>query len=217
MDKLVARKISLQISPEKLREDLEKYRQKALEAGADGAKIVPANQVVVDERVRMKCLVPLCHLYGESPNCPPYTPEPEEMRKVLSKFSYAIFTRNDVLPVEDFIDDEKWHRAHMKHQGKTHRLVSEVEALAFNDGYYLAMGFAAGGCKTALCGGQICQFLDSGRCRFPLKARPSMEAVGIDAYRLATQVGWDIYPVAHRNVELTSIPCAISLGIIFIY
>ena len=217
MDKLVARKISLQISPEKLREDLEKYRQKALEAGADQAKIVPANQVVVDERVRMKCLVPLCHLYGESPNCPPYTPEPEEMRKVLSKFSYAIFTRNDVLPVEDFVDDEKWHRAHMKHQGKTHRLVSEVEALAFNDGYYLAMGFAAGGCKTALCGGQICQFLDSGRCRFPLKARPSMEAVGIDAYRLATQVGWDIYPVAHRNVELTSIPCAISLGIIFIY
>ena len=217
MDKLVARKISLQISPEKLREDLEKYRQKALEAGADGAKIISASQVVIDERVRMKCLVPLCHLYGESPNCPPYTPEPEEMRKVLSKFSYAIFIRNDVLPVEDFVDDEKWHRAHIKHQGKTHRLVSEVEALAFNDGYYLAMGFAAGGCKTALCGGQICQFLDSGRCRFPLKARPSMEAVGIDAYRLATQVGWDIYPVAHRNVELTSIPCAISLGIIFIY
>ena len=217
MDKIVARKISLQISPEKLREDLEKYRQKALEAGADQAKIVSAGQVVVDERVRMKCLVPLCHLYGESPNCPPYTPEPEEMRKVLSKFSYAIFTRNDVLPVEDFVDDEKWPRAHMKHQGKTHRLVSEIEALAFNDGYYLAMGFAAGGCKTALCGGQICQFLDSGRCRFPLKARPSMEAVGIDAYRLAIQVGWDIYPVAHRNVELTSIPCAISLGIIFIY
>ena len=217
MDKLVARKISLQISPEKLREDLEKYRQKALEAGADGAKIISASQVVIDERVRMKCLVPLCHLYGESPNCPPYTPEPEEMRKVLSKFSYAIFIRNDVLPVEDFVDDEKWHRAHIKHQAKTHRLVSEVEALAFNDGYYLAMGFAAGGCKTALCGGQICQFLDSGRCRFPLKARPSMEAVGIDAYRLATQVGWDIYPVAHRNVELTSIPCAISLGIIFIY
>ena len=217
MDKILARKISLQISPEQLREDLEKYRQKALETGADQAKIISANQVVVDERVRMKCLIPLCHLYGESPNCPPYTPEPEEMRKVLSKFSYAIFIRNDVLPVEDFIDDEKWHRAHMKHQGKTHRLVSEVEALAFNDGYYLAMGFAAGGCKTALCGGQICQFLDSGRCRFPLKARPSMEAVGIDAYRLATQVGWDIYPVAHRNVELTSIPCAISLGIIFIY
>lgn len=217
MDKLVARKISLQISPKKLREDLEKYRQKALEAGADQAKIISASQVVIDERVRMKCLVPLCHLYGESPNCPPYTPEPEEMRKVLSKFSYAIFIRNDVLPVEDFVDDEKWHRAHIKHQGKTHRLVSEVEALAFNDGYYLAMGFAAGGCKTALCGGQICQFLDSGRCRFPLKARPSMEAVGIDAYRLATQVGWDIYPVAHRNVELTSIPCAISLGIIFIY
>lgn len=217
MDKIVARKVSLKISPGKLREDLEKYRQKALEAGADQAKIISANQVVVDERVRMKCLIPLCHLYGESPNCPPYTPEPEEMRKVLSKFTYAIFTRNDVLPVEDFIDDEKWHRAHMKHQGKTHRLVSEVEALAFNDGYYLAMGFAAGGCKTVLCGGQICQFLDSGRCRFPLKARPSMEAVGIDAYRLATQVGWDIYPVAHRNVELTSIPCAISLGIIFIY
>jgi len=217
MDKIVARKISLKVSPEKLREDLEKYCQEALKAGADKAKIIPASQVVIDERVSMKCLVPRCHLYGESPNCPPYTPPPEEMRKALANFSYAIFTRNKVVPIEDFVDDQKWHQAHVKHQAKTHHIVSEVEARAFNDGYYLAMGFAAGGCKTTLCGGQICQFLDSGRCRFPLKARPSMEAVGIDAYRLATEVGWDIYPVAHRNVELSSIPCAISLGIVFVY
>jgi len=216
MGSIKARKIKLDIPEEILKRDLELYKEKAVELGATDARIISARQVVIDPRVRLKCLVPRCHLYGETPNCPPYTPEPQQMRKTIEKYEYAILMKNDVLPVEDFVDNEKWHKAHMAHQGKTHRIVSGVEALAFNDGYYFAAGFAAGGCKTALCGGRICQFLDSGRCRFPLKARPSMEAVGIDVYRLVSEVGWEIYPVAHRAVDPESIPCAISVGIVFI-
>lgn len=193
MKEIQARKIQVDVSEETVKSDLERYREKAIKAGADDAKIIPAGWVSIDERVRMKCLVPRCHLYGETPNCPPYTPSPDEMRKVTGKYSYAILTRNDVLPKEDFIDHERWHRAHIKHQRKTHDIVSQVEALAFNDGYYFALAFAAGGCKTALCGGLVCQFLDSGRCRFPLTARPSMEGVGIDVYRIASRVGWEIY------------------------
>jgi len=217
MERVRARRIVLEVDPKQLKADLERYRHVAFEAGADAAEIVPARKVVVDERVRMKCMVPRCHLCGESPNCPPYTPEPDFMRKVIRRFRWALVTRNDVRPVEDFIDNEKWHKGHIRHQRKTHDIVSAVESRAFNDGYYLAMGFAAGGCKTALCGGRICQLLDSGRCRFPLKARPSMEAVGIDAYRLATEVGWSVYPVAHPHLELDSIPSAISLGLVLVY
>ena len=216
MGSIKARKIKLDISQEILKRDLELYKEKAVELGATDARIIAARKVMIDPRVRLKCLVPRCHLYGETPNCPPYTPELHEMREIVKKYEYAILMKNDVLPVEDFVDNEKWHKAHMTHQGKTHRIVSGVEALAFNDGYYFAAGFAAGGCKTTLCGGRICQFLDSGRCRFPLKARPSMEAVGIDVYRLASEVGWEIYPVAHRDVDPGSIPCAISVGIVFV-
>lgn len=216
MDKIRARRIKVNIPEKVLREDLELYKEKALKLGATDVRIISARQVVIDPRVRLKCLVPRCHLYGETPNCPPYVPELQEMREIIRKYEYAILMKNDVLPVEDFVDNEKWHKAHMAHQGKTHRIVSGVEALAFNDGYYFAAGFAAGGCKTTLCAGRICQFLDSGRCRFPLKARPSMEAVGIDVYCLVSKVGWEIYPIAHKDVEPESIPCAISVGIVFI-
>lgn len=212
-----ASKISTEPSMEKLLANLEKYRGRALELGASDARVIPAGMVIVDERVRLKCSFPRCHLYGETPNCPPYTPEPEFMRKALAKYSYAVVFKNDVLPKEDFIDDKKWHAGHEAHQNKTGVIVSEVESLAFNDGYYFALGFGAGGCKTALCKGMYCQFLDSGRCRFPLRSRPSMEGVGIDVFNLVTRVGWEVYPVAHCEVDPDSIKCAISVGIVFVW
>lgn len=216
MSKIIARKIVRESSPEVVKEDLERYCQKALEWGASDVKIIPACDVVVDERVRIKCRVPRCHLYGENANCPPHAPSLEEMRKVLSKYRHALLVRHNVIPEEDFIDDKKWHRAHIVHQRKIHDIVSRIESLAFNDGYYFALAFGAGGCKTALCSGEICQFLDSGRCRFPLKSRPSMEGVGIDVFDLTVRVGWDIYPLAHWEVDPQSIPCALSIGIVFI-
>ena len=214
--KLATRKIALIPSARRVRMDSEKYRLKALQLGASDAKIVPASKVIVDERVRLKCAVPRCHLYGESANCPPYTLTPDEMRKVLRKYKSAILFKIDVKPKNDFVDDEQWHTAHIAHQRKSHEIASVIEGLAFNDGYYFATGFAAGGCKTALCGGQICQFLDSGRCRFPLKSRPSMEGVGIDVYNLATKVGWDIYPIGIRDVDPDSVGCAISVGMVLV-
>jgi predicted metal-binding protein len=216
MEKIRAAKITRKVNRNKTKKDLKKYQAKALALGAKTAEIIPASMVVVDERVRLKCRVPRCHLYGESANCPPRTPSPTEMRVVLKKYSYAVLFKIEVEPKEDFIDDEKWHTGHMKHQQKIHEIVSALEALAFNDGYYFATGFAAGGCKTALCGGQYCQVLDSGRCRFPLQSRPSMEGVGIDVFNLVTKVGWPVYPVAVRGVEPDSIHCAISVGIVFI-
>jgi predicted metal-binding protein len=215
-EKLKARKVARRPSEIQLRSDAEKYRKRALELGAADAKVIPASHVVVDERVRLKCAVPRCHLYGECVNCPPYTPPPSEMREILKKYKCAVLFKTDVVPVSDFVDDEKWHIGHMAHQRKIHDIASAVEGLAFNDGHYLAAGFAAGGCKTTLCSGQVCQFLDSGRCRFPLKARPSMEGVGIDVFDLVTKVGWDVYPIAVREVDTESVGCAISVGIVFI-
>ena len=57
--------------------------------------------------------------------------------------------------------------------------------------------------------------LDSGRGRFVLIARPSMEAVGIDVCGLVTKVGWEIYPIYNR-VDPKLVPSAISVGIVFI-
>ncbi len=205
-----------EVAEEILKKDLERYRKKAVEYGASDAVVVPASSVIVDERVRLKCSQPRCYLYGEEPYCPPYTPEPEFMRRALSKYTWAILVRNDVEPPEDFTDRVKWFKGHIRHQRKTNELVSKIESLAYVDGYYFAIGFGAGGCKTTLCEGELCLMIDGGRCKFPLKARSSMEAVGIDVFDIVNKVGWEIYP-CHGSDLGHYIPCATSVGIVFIY
>ena len=44
----------------------------ALKAGATAARIIPAKQVVIDERVRLKCEVPRCGGYGQYLTYLPY-------------------------------------------------------------------------------------------------------------------------------------------------
>ncbi len=211
------RKISAETCEDRLKKDLEAYRKLAIETGASDAKVISARDVKVDERVILKCMIPRCYSYGESPNCPPHTPSAETMRKAIARYEYAVFFKVDVKPVEDFAHPQQWHKGHIRHYTKVFEIVGAVEAKAFNDGYYLAMGFAAGTCKAALCNGLICQFLDSGRCRQPLKARPSMEAVGMDVFDLATKVGWDVYPLGYKKADPKLVPCASACGIIFIH
>jgi len=217
LSKIAPRKISRDLPEEIVKADLERYRRLAIDLGAADAKVISAHDVIVDERVRMKCQVPRCYSYDESPNCPPHAPEPKLVREVISKYRYAILVKLDVKPVEDFAHPELWHEGHIAHYAKLAEIVGRIEALAFNDGYYLALAFAAGTCKVALCKGLLCQFLDSGRCRFPLKARPAMEGVGIDVYDIVTKVGWDVYPIGYKDVDLHKVSCAISVGIIFVY
>ena len=209
------RLVSTEISEETLKADLQRYRQKAIELGASKAEVILAQWVKVDERVRLKCMVPPCPNYGRCGYCPPYTPEPEFMRKAFSQFNWAVLFNIDV-PTEYFADIERYYPHGKEHQMKTDEVAAMVETLAFADGYRFAMGFGAGGCRDTLCNGKLCQRLDSGRCRYILMAHPSMEAVAIDACDLVNKVGWKIYPI-YRSVDPKSVPCAISVGIVFIH
>jgi len=208
------RAICTQVDEETLRADLERYRQEALQLGASEAEVIPAQWVQVDERVRLKCATPPCPNYGRCANCPPYTPEPEFMRKALGRFNWAILFKTDV-PTEDFADIGRYYPHGQKHQRKTCEIAAKVELRAFADGYRFAVGYGAGGCRDTMCNGGLCQMLDSGRCPYILMARPSMEAVGIDACDLINRVGWEIYPI-YRSMDPKEVPSAISVGIIFI-
>jgi hypothetical protein len=46
------------LTDEVVRADLERYCALALGAGASAAAIIPASDVPIDERVRLKCVVP---------------------------------------------------------------------------------------------------------------------------------------------------------------
>ena len=213
----VPRALGKVVGGETLRADLERYRELALESGASGAAIIPASDVTIDERVRLKCVVPRCLRAGETPNCPPYAPDLDLVRRALSRFSWAILFKCDVEPLDDYVPGRGATKAEKRHTLSFHQksgeVVSVLERQAYKDGYHLAMGFGGGSCKDYLCQGMICQFLDSGRCRFPHRARPAMEAMGIDVVALINKVGWEAYALLD---DLSVVPCAITVGIVFI-
>lgn len=219
--KSAVRPIPKEMSPQQVQAALEKYCRLAVSQGASGAIAVRRDWVVVDERVRLKCWIPRCPRMGETPNCPPYTPEPDKVRQALEKYSWAVLLKTDVKPVSDYLPQKgaspaRRHKA-LSFHAESGDIVTRVEDEAFRDGFYLALGLGGGSCKDHLCNGQVCQFLDSGRCRFPLQARPSMEALGIDVFGLVTRVGWSIYPVASQEPNPDAIPCGMSVGLVFIH
>lgn len=171
--------------------------------GATNAASFSAKSVVVDERVRLKCLVPVCDDYGLNLMCPPNVMSVQEFREVLAKYDWVILIQieelipaemiNEIRQADDvaalyknakFLDTYK--KSFNPVKLKLHRIVHKVEAQAFALGYRFATGFIAGSCK--LCPG--CVAKDSQEpCRHPFRARPSMEAVGIDVFKTAENAG----------------------------
>lgn len=211
------RKFFEKITDEQLEKDLEKYKEKAVELGASNAEIITADMVAMDERVRAKCMYPKCSSYGLSVHCPPYTPDVTHMRKIINQYKYAILIRVGA-PIEDVAgpiakEMETWK----KYGIKRNKIIGKLEAKAFSDAYHFALGFGGGSCKTYFCPDVDCSVLKPGQaCRAPLKARPAMEAVGMDVFTMAAKVGWDIYPIGENTLP-AEVPCASFIGIVFIY
>jgi predicted metal-binding protein len=151
---------------------LEDLRVLAVKLGGKNAKILRAEDVIVADWVRLKCMYG-CDGYGRSLTCPPYSPTPEETRRMLRSYEYCILVE---FPSE----------------ADTHRIMAELEREAFLAGYYSAFAMPAGPCE--LCG--ECTLKN---CRYPEIARPSMEACGIDVYATARKAGFDIKPLKSRG------------------
>ncbi len=49
-----------------------------------------------------------------------------------------------------------------------------------------------------------------------MMARPSVESVGIDIFKLASEVGWEIYPIGGKKETLQSVKRAMVLGLVLI-
>ena len=188
------KKISREISKEKLEEDLGKYTKLAVGLGAADACVIETCEIVVDDRVRLKCRIPTCFGYGTSANCPPHSLRPDETRRIVKQYEKAVVFKLDV-PPEVIIRDKNTIKERVGAYSTILDIVNAIESAAFYDGYYLAVGFGAGSCKSTFCYNVDCKVLAGEKCRLALKSRPSMEAVGIDCYSLATKIGWDIYPI----------------------
>ncbi|MBI5032476.1 MAG: DUF2284 domain-containing protein [Chloroflexi bacterium] len=202
---------------EALRADLERYRELALQAGATDVAVIPASEVIIDERVRLKCLVPRCIRAGETPNCPPQGLELDLVRRALGNFSWAILFKCNVEPIEEYAPGRGTSKVEQRRvlsfHEKSGKVIDKLERQAYKDGYHLATGFGGGSCKDYLCQGLICQVLDSGRCRFPNRARPAMEAAGMDVVSMINKAGWQSYALLD---DFSVVPCAVTVGIVFV-
>ncbi len=212
----MAQKI-IDVVPEKqLKQDLEKYRKRAMELGATDAKIIPANMTVLDERVVAKCNYPKCPSYGTNLNCPPYAMSVDEVRKVINNFRYGILIKMEVPPEHIAGKEAREKKTVIPYSRKLAEITAKIESQAFYDGYHLAIAFGSGTCKQLFCPDIDCQALLLGKgCPHRLKARSGMDAVGIDVYKTVTKAGWDIYPIGD-NTSPNDIPLGLRVGIIFI-
>ena len=198
-----------------LAENLQHYLNKALEMGATQAAVIRAESIPVDERVTLKCQIPRCFGYGAGAHCPPHTLKPSELREHLGKYEWAVLFTVDV-PSEVVIRNKATIKDRVAAYQKVYKIVSSLESTAFYDGHYLAFGFGAGSCRHTFCGLQeTCAAMEGKKCRFSLLARPSMEAVGIDVFKLVAAQGWEIYPIG-SGAEADCVPKGTLVGIVIV-
>jgi len=208
-------KITVDMKAGRLQEDLEAYKEKAMALGATQAAIVKAKDIIVDERVVLKCQIPRCFGYGTCAHCPPHTMKPGELRQLLEGYRWAVFFIVDV-PSGIIVRDKATIKEREAAYQKIFHIVNDIESMAFYDGHYLSFGFAAGSCRHTFCSAQeSCQALEGKRCRISLRSRPSMEAVGIDVYKMVAQSGWDIYPIG-SGAKPEEIPKGTLAGIVIV-
>jgi predicted metal-binding protein len=184
-------------------DEFEFLRKRVLELGASDAKLIPANKIVVEDRVVLKCKVG-CNNYGKTLACPPYAPTADEFRKIVSEYSYALFmkftskaqadielqkilSKSDLDPnvsvevrekIAKFWSDWKEDKKQMLNT------VVAIEKEAMRNGYSLAVAFVSGHC-------QLCEkcSLETKICIHPDMARYSEDAVGVNVKKTAQNAG----------------------------
>ena len=152
-------------------------------------RVIPfhMSDIEVEERVRLKCMIPPCPNYGRNKFCPPNLPDLDFIRKALSLYRGGVLVVLTIPYSEEIRPEVKQH----KPQNELMRIIGKYEKLACNNINHLAFGLTVGGCK--LCA----DCPPAGEpCRLPLEAHPGITGFGIDITTLARKLGIGIqWPV----------------------
>lgn len=156
--------------------NLEEYCAEAVDGGATRAKEIAPSSIVTAPWVRLKCRFG-CPGYGRRYGCPPDTPSPEDTRAVIECYDRAILFHLESHALEG--DSRKEQRQRFCD------LLVDLEGELFKDGFYKAFTFLSGPCH-------LCRECGKGKgepCRHGYRARPSMEACGIDVFQTVRNNG----------------------------
>jgi predicted metal-binding protein len=163
------------------KEDLDQLIR--LHGFADYKWIVPQQDIVVAQWVRFRCMFG-CNNYGNNGACPPVVPSIEECRNMIYGYENAVMFHFPMQSVNQ--DDITTLMA---------RLV-KLEREVFLAGCYKAFLLQLGSCE--LCKG--CVAVDTrAKCVNKSMSRPGADAMGVDVYKTAHNVGYPIQVVKDHS------------------
>lgn len=149
---------------------LDSIRRAVLDLGAVDAKIISTEDIVVENRVVLKCK--WCNNYGKKWSCPPYVPSVDEFRKILREYKRALVVKFQSAPEAWIGEKERVHKALLK-----------IEKMAFEKGFPFALLLRPNGCD-------ICPECDVTKpCSHPEMLRFSPDAVGVNLIETLKNVG----------------------------
>jgi predicted metal-binding protein len=147
--------------------------------GACDVVEIRAADVVVADWVLEKCQFG-CSGYNQCLTCPPRSPSPDQMRRILAGYQRALLVHF----VHEIRSVRQWPRVR--------KIMAGAERELFLDGFEKAWALAAGPCE-------LCEECTLDECRHPKLARPAMEACGIDVFATAHAAGLPIQVVTSRD------------------
>ena len=135
-------------------------------------------EIIVAEWVHLKCRYG-CKQYNTNWCCPPATPSPDTVRKILKDYSRAVLLVGSHKS-PDFYRNNKRKRAM---QVRCWKGTVSLERMLFLEGYYKAFSLVGENC--ALC--KTCAYPND--CKFPQEKRPSVESFSIDVISTLKNLG----------------------------
>ena len=213
--------------PREMEAEMETLRSMAITHGATNARVIDADTIPVDPRVRFKCMIPKCYMSGRCGHCPPYGYPPEKTREIVNTCKIGVIFHVRVDPtiiaaknIGDVIISGRADGAGNLlslggHYMLVYTLVHMLRKKSADMGIKQTHGFAAGCCKDVLCfSSKNCRILNgSDQCRNPEMSAPSLEGAGIDAFRLAARTGWSVYPIG-GSCEPQSVKRGMLMGLV---
>lgn len=182
--------------------------------GALEATIISSDKVVVEDRVLLKCKTG-CDSYGKKFVCPPFTPTPDEFRKMLKEYKKVLILK---FPAQAEAEEDVGRSLHKnRYSPETPSDLRErtekfwdvwgsdkrrillamlaLEKAAFNRGYTLAVSLTAGSCTLcAKCNMEA-------TCAHPTMARYPEHALGVNVKKTLKNAGISINFPFERNPE----------------
>lgn len=139
--------------------------QEAIALGCSEAKVILTKTIALGNWVKLQCQYGCPH-FGRVLTCPPCSPTTDEMSALLMDYRKALLI-------------------HVKNPQNVHAIALNLEHSCRSKGFYKAFALCSGPCK--LC--EVCT-IDT-VCKYPDKARPAMQACGIDIRQTVSNSGWD--------------------------